>query len=219
MSDSKPDMVALMEHRGEGHRRCARRGHGRALRRAGPDGAGAGCGRRGRGPRYRASWAHRAQPADHPAFGEPAHAQALSVGDCGIAGEFITVARVLGPQGRRGEVLAELHTDFPERFEERRNLWWLGARRQPPRIAARRALVPQGRRGAEVCRRGQHQRCRAARGVRTAGAERSSARSWKQARRTSAKSLARRLDRRAASDFWGVSAKYSLGPERRRCWW
>ena len=26
------------------------------------------------------------------------------------------------PQGRRGEVLAELHTDFPERFEERRQL-------------------------------------------------------------------------------------------------
>ena len=29
---------------------------------------------------------------------------------------------MLGPQGRRGEVLAELHTDFPERFEERRTL-------------------------------------------------------------------------------------------------
>jgi 16S rRNA processing protein RimM len=29
---------------------------------------------------------------------------------------------VLRPQGRRGEVLAELHTDFPERFEERRQL-------------------------------------------------------------------------------------------------
>jgi 16S rRNA processing protein RimM len=29
---------------------------------------------------------------------------------------------VLGPQGRRGEVLAELHTDFPERFKERRQL-------------------------------------------------------------------------------------------------
>jgi 16S rRNA processing protein RimM len=29
---------------------------------------------------------------------------------------------VLGPQGRRGEVLAELHTDFPQRFEERRQL-------------------------------------------------------------------------------------------------
>ncbi len=29
---------------------------------------------------------------------------------------------MLGPQGRRGEVLAELHTDFPERFAERRLL-------------------------------------------------------------------------------------------------
>jgi 16S rRNA processing protein RimM len=40
---------------------------------------------------------------------------------------------VLGPQGRRGEVLAELHTDFPERFEQRRQLWALaadGARRE-----------------------------------------------------------------------------------------
>ena len=32
---------------------------------------------------------------------------------------------MLGPQGRRGEVLAELHTDFPERFEQRRKLWCL----------------------------------------------------------------------------------------------
>jgi len=29
---------------------------------------------------------------------------------------------VLGPQGRRGEVAAELHTSFPERFAERREL-------------------------------------------------------------------------------------------------
>ncbi len=34
---------------------------------------------------------------------------------------------MLGPQGRRGEVLAELHTDFPERFEERRQLSGLAA--------------------------------------------------------------------------------------------
>jgi 16S rRNA processing protein RimM len=33
---------------------------------------------------------------------------------------------VLRPQGRRGEVLAELHTDFPERFAERETLWCLG---------------------------------------------------------------------------------------------
>ncbi|MGC2112331.1 MAG: ribosome maturation factor RimM [Candidatus Korobacteraceae bacterium] len=43
------------------------------------------------------------------------------------------MARVLGPQGRRGEVLAELHTDFPQRFEERRQLSGLapdGSRRE-----------------------------------------------------------------------------------------
>jgi 16S rRNA processing protein RimM len=40
---------------------------------------------------------------------------------------------VLKPQGRRGEVLAELHTDFPERFAERRRLWAMspdGSRRE-----------------------------------------------------------------------------------------
>jgi 16S rRNA processing protein RimM len=34
---------------------------------------------------------------------------------------------VLRPQGRRGEVLAELHTDFPERFNERGQLSGLAA--------------------------------------------------------------------------------------------
>ena len=40
---------------------------------------------------------------------------------------------MLGPQGRRGEVAAELHTSFPERFAERRELFGLatdGSRRQ-----------------------------------------------------------------------------------------
>ncbi|MDP9268043.1 MAG: ribosome maturation factor RimM [Acidobacteriota bacterium] len=35
---------------------------------------------------------------------------------------FITVARVVRAQGRRGEVAADLHTDFPERFAERKQL-------------------------------------------------------------------------------------------------
>ena len=34
---------------------------------------------------------------------------------------------MLGPQGRRGEVLAEIHTSFPERFAERRELSALSA--------------------------------------------------------------------------------------------
>jgi 16S rRNA processing protein RimM len=36
---------------------------------------------------------------------------------------FITIARVARVQGRVGEVAAELHTDFPERFEQRRTLY------------------------------------------------------------------------------------------------
>jgi 16S rRNA processing protein RimM len=36
--------------------------------------------------------------------------------------EFITIARVVKTQGRHGEVAAELHTDFPERFEERKRI-------------------------------------------------------------------------------------------------
>ena len=41
---------------------------------------------------------------------------------------FVTVARVVRSQGRRGEVAAELLTDFPERFAERRRLFALSAR-------------------------------------------------------------------------------------------
>jgi 16S rRNA processing protein RimM len=37
--------------------------------------------------------------------------------------EFVAIARIVRPQGRRGEVLADILTDFPERFAERRNLW------------------------------------------------------------------------------------------------
>jgi 16S rRNA processing protein RimM len=34
----------------------------------------------------------------------------------GTSGEFITLARVVKTQGRRGEVAAEIHTDVPDRF-------------------------------------------------------------------------------------------------------
>lgn len=43
----------------------------------------------------------------------------------GAGDEFITIARVLKPQGRRGEVAAELQTDFPERFAIRKRLFLL----------------------------------------------------------------------------------------------
>ena len=37
--------------------------------------------------------------------------------------EFVTIARVVKTQGRRGEVGVEMHSDFPERFEDRRRVF------------------------------------------------------------------------------------------------
>ncbi|HUS19192.1 MAG TPA: ribosome maturation factor RimM [Terriglobales bacterium] len=47
--------------------------------------------------------------------------------------EYITIARVAKTQGRKGEVAADLHTDFPEKFAERKRLFALykdGSRRE-----------------------------------------------------------------------------------------
>jgi len=41
----------------------------------------------------------------------------------GVPERFLAVARVLRPQGRRGEVLAELLTDFPARLRELRQVF------------------------------------------------------------------------------------------------
>jgi 16S rRNA processing protein RimM len=39
--------------------------------------------------------------------------------------EWVWLARIRRPQGRKGEVFADILTDFPERFAERRQLWLL----------------------------------------------------------------------------------------------
>jgi 16S rRNA processing protein RimM len=39
------------------------------------------------------------------------------------ASSWIVLAHLLRPQGRKGELLAELLTDFPERFEEQRRVF------------------------------------------------------------------------------------------------
>ncbi|HWR35666.1 MAG TPA: ribosome maturation factor RimM [Clostridia bacterium] len=48
----------------------------------------------------------------------------------GLSGspEYITLAKVVKTQGRHGELAAQLFTDFPERFEDRRELSALGGR-------------------------------------------------------------------------------------------
>jgi 16S rRNA processing protein RimM len=38
---------------------------------------------------------------------------------------WVWLARIRRPQGRKGEVLAEILTDFPEKFSERRQVWLL----------------------------------------------------------------------------------------------
>jgi 16S rRNA processing protein RimM len=51
----------------------------------------------------------------------------------GASGEWITLAVVIKTQGRRGEVAVELHTDVPDRFRQKMQLWALtkdGERRE-----------------------------------------------------------------------------------------
>lgn len=56
------------------------------------------------------------------------------------------LARVRRPQGRKGEVFAELLTDFPEKFSERRRLWLIAeAPQRQGGSAAARPGIPSPR--------------------------------------------------------------------------
>ena len=48
---------------------------------------------------------------------------------------WVWLARIRRVQGRKGEVLAEILTDFPEKFAERKRVWLLGETGQPGREA------------------------------------------------------------------------------------
>jgi 16S rRNA processing protein RimM len=39
--------------------------------------------------------------------------------------QWVSLARIRRPQGRKGEVFADILTDFPEKFAERKRLWLL----------------------------------------------------------------------------------------------
>jgi len=49
---------------------------------------------------------------------------------------WVWIARVKRTQGRKGEVFAEILTDFPEKFAERRRLWLLGGDPAAPKAPA-----------------------------------------------------------------------------------
>ena len=53
---------------------------------------------------------------------------------------WVWLARIRRPQGRKGEVFAELLTDFPEKFSERRRLWLLSP--QEAKTASRGPGLP-----------------------------------------------------------------------------
>ncbi|MFP5237035.1 MAG: ribosome maturation factor RimM [Acidobacteriota bacterium] len=48
-----------------------------------------------------------------------------------VPSEWVWLARIRRPQGRKGEVLCELLTDFPAKFAERKHLWLLPDDSQP----------------------------------------------------------------------------------------
>jgi 16S rRNA processing protein RimM len=49
--------------------------------------------------------------------------------------QWAWLARLRRPQGRKGEVFADILTDFPEKFAERKNLWLLADPDSPPASA------------------------------------------------------------------------------------
>src|SRR5271168_3608475 len=59
--------------------------------------------------------------------------------------DWVVVARIVRPQGRHGEALAELLTDFPERFAERKRLFLLSPKTAPRPIELERHWLHQGR--------------------------------------------------------------------------
>jgi 16S rRNA processing protein RimM len=61
------------------------------------------------------------------------------------AGQFLTIARILRPQGRRGEVAAEIFTDFPARFEKLQGAFLEAPGQAPRPVTVERAWPHKGR--------------------------------------------------------------------------
>jgi 16S rRNA processing protein RimM len=70
-----------------------------------------------------------------------------------VSGEsqrWVAVARILRPRGNKGEVAAELLTDFPERLTELREVFVAGAKEEPRRVALVSCWLSQNHRGQAV---------------------------------------------------------------------
>lgn len=68
---------------------------------------------------------------------------------------WVVVAHLLRPQGRKGELLAELLTDFPQRFTERPNVFlappdFNGTEAEAQRVAVSSSWLPVGRNKGKI---------------------------------------------------------------------
>jgi 16S rRNA processing protein RimM len=62
----------------------------------------------------------------------------------------VTLARILRPRGLRGELAAEILTDFPERLPELREVWLADGRSAPRRTKVRRCWLATSRGGQAI---------------------------------------------------------------------
>jgi 16S rRNA processing protein RimM len=62
----------------------------------------------------------------------------------------VTLARILRPRGLRGEVAAEILTDFPDRLPSLREVWLADGRGAPRRIQVQRCWLSTGQGGRAI---------------------------------------------------------------------
>jgi 16S rRNA processing protein RimM len=62
----------------------------------------------------------------------------------------VTLARILRPRGLRGEVAAEILTDFPERLPELREVWLAGGQGAPKPIRVQRCWLSTSKGGQAI---------------------------------------------------------------------
>jgi 16S rRNA processing protein RimM len=66
------------------------------------------------------------------------------------AQEWVWLARIRRPQGRKGEVFADILTDFPEKFADRKQLWLVADPDAPRGKSGLRAFAAEGVREVEL---------------------------------------------------------------------
>ena len=64
--------------------------------------------------------------------------------------KYVTLARLVRPQGRRGEVAAEILTDFPERLTRLTSVYIWDGKSEPRQIAVRACWLSQSHGGQAI---------------------------------------------------------------------